>query len=996
VKKKILFSFLIVFFLVGSVLANDVAYVLRELNNPDDAIISALNELGYSYELVDDDNIKSMNFNDYKMILIPDEPIKNYEFLPITEKASLIMNTYYVDEWKIAKYTGSYVTSGKANVRILENNMITEGINPPVKVYDTSNIPLYNLPYPFKRARGIENIVSTDNYHEYPVIGIINPGGELYSDGIALARTAFFGITETQYWSQETRILFKNTLRWVMVGEDGDNDGFYYEEDCDDSNSLINPDAEEIPYNAIDEDCDGFDKADLDGDGFCLQGYAIQNKNLQCPEETGSIGSDCDDENADYNPNSEDVYKNCKNDAPVIISPDKKIIGYENETLEIVVEATDPEDDKLSFSINDSRFQQNENIFTWHTNYDDEGVYFFEINVSDGIESSVKEIEVEVKNKNQIPVCSEIPEVNWSEDEEISIDLKEYCSDPDGDSLIYTFYNTSQDHHISLDSLENGIANFSSEENWNGEDWIVFKVSDNRDYILTNEIKLKVIPENDPPVFLLNLPNISLKENRNLTNYLDLRDYFYDIDSDELIFEVIGNHNIDIDINNGMVSFYPKANWVGEENIVFNASDGEFAVNSNAIVLKVLENQAPVILDYSPKSAVRILENTDEEFSIIAFDEEDELMIEWFVDDVKAGEGDSYVFNKDKGNYAVRVVVSDGKHEAEHSWEVFVGDVSDFACEEIGGYIIKENEICLGELFATSDSNLFNCCSIKGQPKFSDAERCESVNDSLKIRIEEPDENDKFKTGESIKGKIKIENDFDEDLDLDAEIYLYDITEDSEIVKYEDSVSVDEGESEKLRFEFDIPEDINEDDDFAIFVKAIDEDYCNEGYNIIKIEREKHKVMIEKVDMDSEIECGKYLNFDVRVKNLGSRDENVYLLIENSELNILEKTDEFELEKYDEDDFKNKMLNIKIPKNIKEGDYEFKISAIFNGEEDFIIKNVSVECKEVETETQEIEKIVLNGEREELQIKDNKLKIIIGVIMLAVLIILFLLLRLLR
>jgi hypothetical protein len=73
-----------------------------------------------------------------------------------------------------------------------------------------------------------------------------------------------------------------------LAVKDRDKDGVTTEQgDCNDDDPGVHPGATEVPYDGIDQDCDGKDLADLDKDGF---------------ESAKAGGKDCDDKNPEVKP----------------------------------------------------------------------------------------------------------------------------------------------------------------------------------------------------------------------------------------------------------------------------------------------------------------------------------------------------------------------------------------------------------------------------------------------------------------------------------------------------------------------------------------------------------------------------------------------------------------------------------------------------------------------------------------------------------------------
>ncbi|MBI2649924.1 hypothetical protein HYX04_01270 [Candidatus Woesearchaeota archaeon] len=84
------------------------------------------------------------------------------------------------------------------------------------------------------------------------------------------------------------------------------------------------------------------------------------------------------------------------------------IKAKETDRITITALATDDDKDTITYSISDKRFEQEDNVFTWQTDYDSAGTYEVTVSANDGQDTTEQSFMVTVENVNRAPVITDI------------------------------------------------------------------------------------------------------------------------------------------------------------------------------------------------------------------------------------------------------------------------------------------------------------------------------------------------------------------------------------------------------------------------------------------------------------------------------------------------------------------------------------------------------------------------------------------------------------
>lgn len=243
---------------------------------------------------------------------------------------------------------------------------------------------------------------------------------------------------------------------------------------------------------------------------------------------------------------------------------------------------------------------------------------------------------------------------------------------------------------------------------------------------------------------------------------------------------------------------------------------------------------------------------------------------------------------------------------------------------------------------------------------------------------------EEVRPGSTLELQIDLENLWDDDVDdhdiEDVEIIgtLEDIGDEDEQEEEEDIDKIDPGDSESVTLKFDIPRDADEDTyDLDLEITGEDEDGTDYSIDLeieVEVEKEDDEIIFDRADLQpTTITCNRDIELRVRVKNIGSDDQDdAELVVRNSQLEISEN-DFFDIEEgdYDDDDTEfERTYNFQIADSVDAGTYQIELRAYYEDQDEYERTLLPLTVRDCEPATPD------DDEEEEQQEEEEEVEVI--------------------
>ncbi|MFH0977669.1 MAG: tandem-95 repeat protein [Candidatus Woesearchaeota archaeon] len=282
------------------------------------------------------------------------------------------------------------------------------------------------------------------------------------------------------------------------------------------------------------------------------------------------------------------------NDRPVLHIPAQAMEEDSVLSIDLLPFATDADNDMLLFSVInnsgvDCSVSSDHLQITPPLNYN--GLASCTIVAFDGFLYSAEDIVyVTVTPVNDAPVLIQpIPLQSWPEDSAHKINLSIYFADSENDLMTFAAISNS---NVTI-TFQGGVATLSPQPNWYGTTSTKFTATDIHLSTESNTVILEVTPVNDAPT--IDIPDQVMNEDTAL--YLNLSDYSYDIDHDDLSYSVVQNgSSLVCSIDNDILLVTPAHDFVGTSGCVVQVFDGFMYANTSFDIVVNPMNDAPSLV----------------------------------------------------------------------------------------------------------------------------------------------------------------------------------------------------------------------------------------------------------------------------------------------------------------------------------------------------------------------------------------------------------------
>ena len=264
------------------------------------------------------------------------------------------------------------------------------------------------------------------------------------------------------------------------------------------------------------------------------------------------------------------------------ITPISNLEINENELFTQQVEATDPDDDVLTYSIlyfPDGMVISETGEISWTPDYTQSGHYVISVRVNDGKMTTSESFSLAVNNVNRLPVFTTLPDTTATEN--VFFTMQVSANDADNDYLTYSLVSPPAGMTITGDDIY-----WTPDYTQAGNHVITVKAVDIYEDETTETFTLTVIDVNRVPIITAMTDTTSI-ENTTFSRQVEASD----ADSTDVLTYSLTESPPGMFISSsGVISWLPDSNQEGSHNVTVKVSDDNGGEVTENFVLNIVDN----------------------------------------------------------------------------------------------------------------------------------------------------------------------------------------------------------------------------------------------------------------------------------------------------------------------------------------------------------------------------------------------------------------------